>query len=233
MHKSIAVFLLTAFAAITPLTVLAEPVTMAWSYVGNPGNAPDNLYGSLYGAVPYSYNIGTYDVTIGQYTAFLNSVAATDPYHLYDPTMGTLSTVAGITRGGSSGSYTYSVIGSSANLPVAIVSWGDAARFANWMQNGQPTGAEGLGTTETGPYTLDGAVTATALNSSRATPATVFIPSEDEWFKAAYYNPATSSYYQYPFSSNALPTSALPGNTPNTGNFMTPTGTMRLRAPMS
>ncbi len=37
--------------------------------------------------------------------------------------------------------------------------WGDAARFANWLENGQPTGPEGTGTTETGSYTLNGAMT--------------------------------------------------------------------------
>ena len=68
----------------------------------------------------------------------------------------------GITQSGSSGSYSYSVTGSdsqAANCPIFDVSWGDAARFCNWLQNGQPTGAEGTGTTETGAYTLNGATT--------------------------------------------------------------------------
>ena len=107
----------------------------------------------------YNYNIDKYDVTVGQYTDFLNSVAATDTYGLYNTSMATDLNIAGISRSGSSGSYTYSVIGSSANLPITYVSWGDAARFANWLQNGQPSGAEGPGTTETGAYTLNGAIT--------------------------------------------------------------------------
>ena len=41
-------------------------------------------------------------------------------------------------------------------MPVTCVTWGDAARFCNWLQNGQPTGAEGNGTTETGANTLSG-----------------------------------------------------------------------------
>ncbi len=195
----------------------ATAVTIDWSPVGNPGNAPDF---TGYGAIGYEYNIGTYDVTVGQYTDFLNAVAKTDPYGLYNTLMATDLNIAGIARNGSLGSYTYSIIGSSANLPITYVSWGDAARFSNWLQNAQPTGTEDAGTTETGAYTLNGAVTYTELNAvTRNADATVFIPSEDEWYKAAYYDPGSNSYNQYPFSSNTVPTSAPPGSTPNTGNF--------------
>ena len=59
--------------------------------VGNPGNAPDteimNDDTTGYGAVEYDYRIGTYEVTAGQYTEFLNAVAAEDTYELYDPDM--------------------------------------------------------------------------------------------------------------------------------------------------
>ena len=37
-----------------------------------------------YGSVPYTFQMGKYDVTTGQYTAFLNAVAKTDPYGLYN-----------------------------------------------------------------------------------------------------------------------------------------------------
>ena len=47
--------------------------------VGNAGNAADPSPG--YGAVPYTYQIGEYDVTTAQYCQFLNAVATTsDPY---------------------------------------------------------------------------------------------------------------------------------------------------------
>jgi hypothetical protein len=48
--------------------------------VGDLGNENDPLTGNLFGAVDYKYQIGKYDVTIQQYTQFLNSVAASDPY---------------------------------------------------------------------------------------------------------------------------------------------------------
>ena len=51
-----------------------------------------------FGAVGYAYSIGKYEVTVGQYTAFLNAVAATDTYGLYDSQMATDLNIAGIAR---------------------------------------------------------------------------------------------------------------------------------------
>ena len=73
---------------------------------------------------------------------------------------------AGITRSGSSGNYIYSVMmnsGSSANRPITYVTWLDAARFANWMANGQPTGEQNSTTTENGAYNLNGAMDGNAV----------------------------------------------------------------------
>jgi formylglycine-generating enzyme required for sulfatase activity len=134
--------------------------------------------------------------------------------------MATDGNVAGIHQNGSSGGYTYSVIG-SANHPITYVNWFDAARFANWLYNGQPNGAEGVNTTETGSYNLF----YDPINVARNTNATWVIPTENEWYKAAYYNPATNTYYQYPFSSNTEPASAPPGSTPNTANYYSDSGT--------
>ena len=126
--------------------------------VGNTGNtgelsgasAPDGVgHDRICGAVAYTYNIGKYKVTAGQYCEFLNAVAKTDKYGLYNTNMDTAVDSYGcnIKRTGSSGSYTYSVASDWANRPVNYVSWGDAVRFANWLHNGQQTGAQGLNTT--------------------------------------------------------------------------------------
>ncbi len=206
-----------------------QAVTINTVPVGDAGNANDPATGNVYGGVAYNYRIGTTEVTVGQYTDFLNAVAAADTYALYNPSMATDLNIAGISRSGASGNYSYSVIG-SANHPVTYVSWGDAARFSNWLQNGQPTGAEGPGTTETGAYSLNGATSSTALNAiTRNSGATWFIPSESEWYKAAYYQPAAQggdadNYWLYPTGTNSTPYSdQSPGSgapTPsNTGNF--------------
>src|SRR5262249_38709728 len=124
-------------ASLCPITAVA--ITIDTVPIGNPGNANDPNTGNIYGGVPYIYSIGKYDVTVGQYTAFLNAVAATDTYGLYTTALATDLHVASISQSGSPGSYTYNVIGSP-NKPITYVSWGDAARFANWLNNGQPTG---------------------------------------------------------------------------------------------
>jgi formylglycine-generating enzyme len=127
----------------------------------------------------------------------------------------------GIVRNGSSGSYTYSVTPGHENFPVDYVSWGSAARFVNWLQNGQPSGPEGAGTTETGAYTLNGATTQTALMMIvRNSAATVFLPTENEWYKAAYYKGGSTSagYWRYATQSNNLPINTLP-DTGNHANY--------------
>lgn len=219
---------------ILPLcTQSAAAVDIEMVTVGNPGNSPDPLWGGgilgqRAGSVDYVYQIGKYEVTFAQYTAFLNAVAKADTYGLYDPKMASDRQIRGIAQNGSSGNFIYSVIGSP-NHPVTYVSWGDAARFANWLHNGQPTGAQDASTTEGGAYTLNGAVSASELNAIiRNSNARWFIPSGNEWYKAAYYQPVeqggdADNYWLYPMRTNQTPISDQPpGDTPDNtrvGNF--------------
>ncbi|HUW83258.1 MAG TPA: SUMF1/EgtB/PvdO family nonheme iron enzyme [Phycisphaerae bacterium] len=184
--------------------------------VGNPGNAGEwagESYGGygpdrICGAVDYTYNIGKYEVTAGQYTEFLNAVAATDTHGLYNPNMDTALNSYGcnIKQTGSSGSYQYSVASEWANRPVNFVTFWDACRFSNWLQNGQLIGAQDLTTTEDGAYFLNGVTYPTNTSITRKADATWVIPTEDEWYKAAYYDPDTifggPGYYDYPTHSN-------------------------------
>ncbi|MBU6275178.1 MAG: SUMF1/EgtB/PvdO family nonheme iron enzyme [Planctomycetes bacterium] len=217
-----------AAALVLALTVTAaHAVTIDMVSVGNAGNAND---ATGYGGVAYDYQIAKYDVTIGQYTAFLNAVAATDTYSLYNASMATDLNVAGISRTGVSGSYTYSVInngGDSANRPITYVSWFDSARFANWMANGQPTGAQNSTTTENGAYNVNGATTGNApaknaTNPNTSAAPTFYIPTENEWYKAAYYSPAlnsgTGGYYTYATRSNTAPGNVV-GSGVNQANY--------------
>jgi formylglycine-generating enzyme required for sulfatase activity len=173
--------------------------------------------------------MGKYDVTVGQYCQFLNAVAANDTYGLYNSHMalggyiGYYPTI-GITQSGRPGSYGYSVTGSysqGVNCPIFEVSWGDAARFCNWLQNGQPTGPECGTTTENGAYTLNGATSQLALMGiTRNAGAIDVIPTENEWYKAAYYKGGgtNAGYWTYPTQSNTAPINTLP-DTGNHANF--------------
>jgi Uncharacterized conserved protein len=143
-------------------------------------------------------------VTNSQYTAFLNATAATDTHSLYNSNMGS-DTHGGITRAGSSGSYTYSVKSGFENKPVNFVSFWDAARFSNWLTNGG-----GSGDTETGMYNLNGITNPTNNTVARQLDFSlgqngVAIASENEWYKAAYYD-GSGSYFDYPTQSNSITT---------------------------
>jgi formylglycine-generating enzyme required for sulfatase activity len=204
--------------------VAAAQVSIVTVPVGNPGNAPDTQVMSDgttgYGAVSYAYNIGKYDVTAGQYMAFLNAVAKTDTFGLYSSYMSTETSYGcGIVQSGTSGNYSYATT-KNLNFPVNYVSWGDAARFCNWLQNGQPNAPQGNGTTETGAYTLNGAITDASLLTVSRNPGAVWcIPTENEWYKAAYYNPVNSNYYLYPTQSNSTPSNVLSVTGINNANY--------------
>jgi sulfatase modifying factor 1 len=156
--KGLSAFVVASLAVLIR-TALAHAVTIDMVTVGNPGNAADT---TGYGAVNYEYQIGKYDVTIGQYTDFLNAVAKTNDRGLWNAEMSSDQRIRGIAQSGSEGSFVYAVVGpngfkpagatSAANRPITFVSWFDAARFANWMANGKPTGAAGSTTTDNGAY---------------------------------------------------------------------------------
>lgn len=216
-----------------PLTLLAAgllPImaTHAGIYVdtvvvGNAGNAADS---TTYGSVAYEYRIGTHEVTNGQYVALLNAVAATDTHALYNPSMSSDTTNGGITRNGvGPGSYTYAAKGGFENKPVNYVSFWDAARFANWLTNGQPTGAQSNLTTENGMYALGGMTNPFNPAGDRLLDFSlgqngVAIASENEWYKAAYFNGSNPSYSAFPTRSGTYPTATTPNSSNgNSANY--------------
>jgi len=173
--------------------------------------------------VAYSYNIGTYEVTAGEYTAFLNAVAATDTFGLYNTDQAPGNAFdCRITRSGVSGGYSYSVDSAFVNRPVNYVSFWDSTRFANWMHNGQPTGPQSKSTTDNGAYTL----TADGISGNTITRNAGWqwaVTSEDEWYKAAYYKGGNTNagYWLYPASSNTPPGRDVNDPSGNNANLAT------------
>jgi|694.fasta_scaffold87749_1 formylglycine-generating enzyme required for sulfatase activity len=205
--KAKSLFTLAATAAL--ITSASASVTIDWVTVGHAGNAADT---TGYGAVAYAYQIGKYEVTNAQYGAFLNAKGASNSGAIYNSSMSS----TGITQTGSSGNFSYSVTSGFENKPVVYVSWFDAARFANWMMNGQ-----GSNDMETGAYTLNGATSGIITANAGAQ---VYIPTEDEWYKAAYYNAANQTYSLYPNGQNSITTADanygnVVGSTTDVGSY--------------
>ena len=216
-----ALWLGLAALACMPFGSISNAEAIQWVTVGDPGNAADTNPAG-YGAVSTAFQIMKYEFTNQQYADFLNSVAHTDTYSLYNANMGS-NARGGITQSGTSGSYTYAVKTNMSDKPVNYVSWFDAARVANWLMNG----ATSSSSTETGAYTLVGGQisgTAPAVNDG----ASFYIPTENQWYKAAFYKGGNTNagYWDYPTQSDADPnpvtsgtTGIGPGNSGNSANY--------------
>ncbi len=208
-------FALIATICGSPTSGLA--VMIDWVTVGDPGNAP---YEHGFGGVDYAYRIGKFEVTKRQYAEYLNAVARADPNGLYHPNMGNLLQRGGILREGDAGEYVYTAAPGRENMPVSYGNFWRAIRFANWLHNGQPVGSQGPETTEDGAYTIssEGIASNTITRNSNAR---VFIPSTDEWIKAACYKGGgtDAGYWQWPFRSNEEPIKDVPPGGPNSANY--------------
>ena len=211
-------FPVAGYVACIVLALATSPafaVDMDWVYVGGQGNSCDVQAHGCFGSVNDAYRIGKYEVTNDQYAEFLNAVATVDPNSLYDANMGSSS--GGIVRNGTSGSFSYSASQGRGDRPVNFISFYDALRFSNWLHNGQPVGVQGAATTEGGAYTITSL--GLTLNSIERNPgANVFLTSEDEWYKAAYYDNASASFYDYANHGGQQVVCGLPGPGPSRAN---------------
>jgi len=191
-----------------------------WVTVGSPGNRPDR---TGFGDVAYEFQIMKHEVTVREYAEFLNLVAAhSDPHKLWVTAMGEhVITDLGqggirkdvpqcIRREGRPGAWKYCTVPELEECPVFFVTFFSALRYANWLHHGGQNGD-----TETGAYGLS-----QGENFSRSPMAKVWLPNENEWYKAAYFQPEElggpeGSYWQFPMSTNDQPIKADPGSDGN------------------
>lgn len=199
-----------------------------WVDVGDPGNPGRVLTNETLGSVAAPFRISRDEVTNAQYADFLNAADPNgqNPNGIYNALMGSNARggVSFVSQNAPGGKYV--VRPNMANKPVNFVSWYDAARFANWVNNGQ-----GSGSTETGAYDMLNLVAYGRMPGAR-----VFLPSRDQWIKAGYYDPRTAAqggpvsyphYWTYPTMSDSQPTPALAdavGNVANPGPNVSTSG---------
>ncbi len=180
-----------------------DQFTINFVPIGNAGNANDT---TGYGGVAYSYNMAVTDVSV---TMLQDVVALTGTINFSD----------------GSGPVGYW----SGSQPASAFTWYQAAAFVNWMNTSQGyTAAYDLtytGSTPTGitlwpagsEWTLGG------TNHFRNANAHYFLPSENEWYKAAYYDPTANNgaggYWEYAYGSNNPPTAVLSGTAPGTAVY--------------
>ena len=208
-------------ALVVALAGSTHAITIDWVTVGDAGNAADTAPAG-YGAVSEAFQIMKYEWTNQQYVDFLNTVATgSDPYALYQPVGQGGDARCGVIRSGALGSYTYAVKANMGDKPVNVVSPFDAARVCNWLQNG----ATGTSSIETGAYTLNGQTTGTFPQPNLG--AIYTLPTENQWYKAAYYKGSGTSagYWNYATQSDSIPGKTTSGTTGvgsrplGTGNF--------------
>jgi formylglycine-generating enzyme required for sulfatase activity len=189
---------------------LSNPDSLAnFVLIGDSGNSsetiPNRWTGPVtIGGVSYEYYINKFKVTNDEYALFLNSVASIDTYGLLLPVVN-----RGILRTGSSGSYVYTVKNNYGNKPFTNTNWFTCARYCNWLHNGKPSGAQDSNTTEDGAYLLNGVTTGNAI--VKKVGAKYFLPTQNEWYKAAYYKGGGTNrgYWRYATQSNDYPRAIL------------------------
>jgi formylglycine-generating enzyme required for sulfatase activity len=161
----------------------AETFEIEFVKIGSPGNPPDTTDRPVTdGAVPYRYRIGKYEISEQMIDkANAESAAAGRPLNIAHD-------------------------GRGADMPATSITWFEAARFVNWLNT-----SKGY----TAAYKFDaggnfqlwepGDPGYNSANLYRNRRARYFLPSINEWHKAAYYDPAANTYYDYPTGSDSVP----------------------------
>jgi hypothetical protein len=160
--------------------------------IGNPGNAPDTASDpdppapNPAGSVAYAYRMGKYEIS----EDMIDKANAEGGLGITKDTRG-------------------------ADKPATSVSWNEAARFVNWLNTStgstpaykfaiQP-GEPGYNTFQDILLWDPGDPGYDPNNLYRNSKARYFLPSAHEWYKAAYYNPTSGVYYNYPTGSDSVP----------------------------
>jgi hypothetical protein len=160
---------------------------MEFVTIGNAGNAADTTGApNPAGAVGYEYGIGKFEVSEDMITKFNASQSLQ---------------ITKDTRG--------------AAKPATNISWNEAARFVNWLNTSTGNQAAykftSSGVNDNIALWTSGEAGYDVNNKYRNSLAKYFLPSYNEWYKAAYYNSTNSTYYDYTTGSNTAPIAVASG----------------------
>jgi formylglycine-generating enzyme required for sulfatase activity len=140
---------------------------------------------SGYGIVNNDYRMGTKEITNDQWNKFktnLNKPVTGYPSGAYNEDFDNFGT-------------------GTTNVPTNNVSWYEAAQFVNWLNTntGHQAAYNFTGTQGTSNYTLTtwGSGEADGTNLYRNKAAYYYLPTENEWVKAAYWNGTTATLQTY------------------------------------
>lgn len=167
--------------------------TIDFVSIGNAGNGDDlgaggGSYSTPYGGVGYAYRMGAYEISQDAITKATN--------------LGFTNVTAGAW---------------DASQPAANMTWFEAAAFVNWLNTstGHQAAYQLNGVTGLTLWSSGDAWQADGVNLYRHKDAYYFMPSEDEWYKAAYHknDGVTANYWDYATGSNSAPTQELIGGT--------------------
>ncbi|MBN2022236.1 MAG: SUMF1/EgtB/PvdO family nonheme iron enzyme [Pirellulales bacterium] len=157
-----------------------------------------------FGIVEYDYRMGVHEITNGQWDSFkaeLDVPVTGAPSSAYDRDFHDYGT-------------------GTIDVPANCVSWLEAAQFVNWLNTSTSHQAayRFTGTQGTDDYTFatwDAADAWDGTNLYRHKDAFYFLPDEDEWFKAAYWNATSETIQDF---------ATKPGDTLHQGNGSSGTG---------
>jgi sulfatase modifying factor 1 len=205
LSVGVAMFASTAYvlesqAGIVTFGTGANQFQMEFVTIGNAGNAADTTGApNPAGAVGYEYGIGKFEVSEDMITKYNTNFGTTNGLVITKDTRGT-------------------------NKPATSVSWNEAARFVNWL-NTSTGGFAAYKFTTSGVnasialWTTADTLDYDATNPYRSLRATYVLPSYNEWYKAAYYNPSNSTYYNFPNGRDTAPTAVASGTADNTAVY--------------
>jgi formylglycine-generating enzyme required for sulfatase activity len=170
--------------------------TMEFVTIGNPNNAADTTGSpNSAGSVPYTYNLGKYEVSRDQIT---KANAA-----------GSLGiTLRDMTDWGGNG----------VNRPATGVSWYEAATYVNWLNTSTGGTAAYKFSGSTFQLWSAGDAGYNANNMFRNSLAKYVIASSNEWYKGAYGSP-NGTWFNYPTGSDSAPTEVASGTAANTAVY--------------